>query len=182
MGVGADPLVTRARQGDRAALEELCRREWRPIYGLIYRSVREVAEAQDLTQEVFLRALRAFDRYQDRGVPFHAFLAQVARNLLRDRWRRHKPALVELDLAGEIASGLVGPEDQVVASDERAELLRALAILPEDHRLVLRLRLIEGRTSEEVAQLMGRSPGAIRQLQRRALVALRDALREESRR
>ncbi|HUG16146.1 MAG TPA: sigma factor, partial [Thermomicrobiales bacterium] len=62
-----DDLVRQAQSGSRTALEELCRREWRPVYDLVYRTVQNRDEAQDLTQEVFLRALRSLDRFQDTG-------------------------------------------------------------------------------------------------------------------
>ncbi|HEX5502222.1 MAG TPA: sigma factor [Thermomicrobiales bacterium] len=62
--MGDDPLLERARRGDRQALEELCRREWRPVYALVYHAVQDRAEAEDLTQEVFLRALRSLGRYR----------------------------------------------------------------------------------------------------------------------
>lgn len=179
--MAADPLLRRAQEGDPAALEELCRREWRSVYALVYRTVGQAAEAQDLTQEVFLRALRTLDRYEDTGAPFRSYLAQVARNLIRDRWRKRQPALVELEQAGQFPARGIGPEEEAVAAAERAEIMRLLATLPDDQQTVLRLRLIEHRPAAEVAELMRRSPGAVRQLQRRALLALRAALREESR-
>lgn len=78
-------LLERAQRGDLDALEEICDREWRPVYGIVYQAVRNVGEAQDLTQEVFLRALRSLPRYRDMGVPFGAYLGTIARNLIRDR-------------------------------------------------------------------------------------------------
>ena len=89
-------LLQRAQAGDRAAIEELFGREWRPIYGLIYRAVQNRSEAQDLTQEVFLRAFRSLDRYHDTGKPFHQYLTTIALNLLRDRWRTRKPPSADL--------------------------------------------------------------------------------------
>ena len=86
--MGNDPLVERAQQGDAEALDELFRREWRPIFGMAYSALNDRNDAQDVTQEAFLRALRRLDRYQHRGVPFHAYLATIARNLIRDRGDR----------------------------------------------------------------------------------------------
>ena len=93
-----DRLLRRAQRGDVAALEELCEREWRPVYGVVYQAVRDRHEAQDLTQEVFLRALKSLDRYQHTGAPFSAYLATIARNMVRDRWRRRQPVTVGLDV------------------------------------------------------------------------------------
>jgi DNA-directed RNA polymerase specialized sigma24 family protein len=80
-------LLHRARLGDRRALDELCRRNWKPVYRSFARLTRDPAEAEDLTQEVFLRALRSLPRFEDRGLPFTAYLLQIAHNLARDRWR-----------------------------------------------------------------------------------------------
>jgi RNA polymerase sigma-70 factor (ECF subfamily) len=174
--VAGEQLLDNIQLGDRQALEELCRREWRPIYGLVYSAVRDSGEAQDLTQEVFARALRSLPRYRDTGVPFHAYLATIARNLLRDRYRDSRPASVELTDALGLESGDAGPEERAISASESARVHTALATLPADYQRVLRLRVLDGRSTEEVAATLGRSPAATRQLQHRAVVALRSAL------
>jgi RNA polymerase sigma-70 factor (ECF subfamily) len=176
-----DDLLERASRGDRAALEELCRREWRPVYGIAWHALGNVAEAQDLTQEVFLRALRSLDRYRVTGAPFSAYLATIARNRLRDGWRSRRPPPVALDHAVVLPDLDVGPEAAAIATDERQRLHAALGHLPADYQTVIRLRILDGLSAADVGQIMGRSPDAIRQLQRRALVALRAALSEGSR-
>ncbi len=184
--MGDDQLLRQARDGDRRALDELCHREWRPVYALLYHGVRDRAEAQDLTQEVFLRALRSLDRYREGAAPFGAYLATIARNLLRDRWRRKALGFVDLDQldyvdnAARAAGGEADPLERLLADAEHDRLCRALAALPADYQTVIHLRIVEGRAGAEVARLMGRSPDAVRQLQHRALVALRAALCEES--
>ncbi len=176
-----DDLLKSAQRGDPVALEELCRREWKPVYALVYRAVQNRVEAQDLTQEVFLRALKSLDRYRDTGTPFRAFLATVARNLLRDRWRRKTPYLVDLEKAHELVSPTDGPEEWALAESSLAPLRQAFGALPSEYQTVIRLRILEARAVGEVATLMGRTPGAIRQLQRRAIVSLRNTLHEGSR-
>ncbi|CAN5818306.1 sigma-70 family RNA polymerase sigma factor [soil metagenome] len=171
-------VVQRALRGERIALEELCQAEWRPIYGLIYHTVQNRTEAQDLTQEVFLRALRLLDRYQVTESPFHAYLTTIARNLLRDRWRRRKLSTIPLIDAFDIGSNTPGPEPLALATIEREVLERAFRTLPDDYQTVIRLRILEERSSPETGELMGRSPDAVRQLQRRALGALRQALEQ----
>jgi RNA polymerase sigma-70 factor (ECF subfamily) len=168
-----DDLLGRARRGDQHALEELCQREWRPVYALAYHALGNVADAQDVTQEVFLRALRSLDRYQVTEAPFAAYLAVIARNLLRNRARQR--ANIALD--NEAPSGASGPEALAVAATEVERMWAALRDLPADQRRVIELRLSEGRSAAETAQLLGRSPDAVRQLQHRALVTLRARLR-----
>lgn len=172
-------LLRRAQEGDRAAVEELFGREWRPIYGLIYRTVQNRSEAQDLTQEVFLRAFRSLDSYQDSGKPFHQFLTTIALNLLRDRWRTRKPPSADIDSIPPIPSDDLDPQDYLLLNADSAMLQSALATLSNDHRRVIQHRIIEGRSGQETGKLMGRNPDAIRQLQRRALTAMRATLREE---
>ncbi len=179
--MGDDPILTRARRGDRRALEELCHREWRPVYALLYAAVRDRAEAQDLTQEVFLRALGALGHFRAGEAPFRAFLKVIARNLLRDRWRGRRPSPVDLALIREVPSGDADLAEASAAAAERAQLLLALGTLPDDYQAVVRLRLLEGRAGAETAIILGRSPAAARQLLHRALGALRAALQQELR-
>jgi RNA polymerase sigma-70 factor (ECF subfamily) len=178
MTVELDSTLVRAQRGDSAALEEICRREWRPVYLLVYRTVQNQAEAQDLTQEVFLRALRSLDRFQDTGTPLHSWLVTIALNLLRDRWRRRPPHTTDIDMVHGLATREPGPEQLVLADLDRAAVRAALASLPGDYQTVIQLRVLEARPSAEVAEMMGRRPDAVRQLQRRALAALRETLLE----
>ena len=175
-----DRLLRRAQRGDRDALEELCNREWRGVYGVVYQAVRNRPEAQDLTQEVFLRALKSLDQYRHNGVPFSAWLATIARNLVRDRWRSKRPATVNLTDAPEMPSRGIGPEERAIQSSEHQRMHSALASLSPDHQAVIRLRVLDGLPAAEVARIMNRNPAAVRQLQRRALAALRSQLLEES--
>lgn len=167
-----------ATHGDDAP-EAVYRREWRTLYGLVYRAVRHRAEAQDLTQEAFARALPTLDRAPP-GPRTRAFLTTIARNLLRDRWRRRAPQPIALDEQVLPPADDGDPLALALAAAERDELWRAFAALPADYRRVLHLRIVEGRPTAEVAAALGRSPDACRQLQHRALVALRDRLRQEA--
>jgi RNA polymerase sigma-70 factor (ECF subfamily) len=163
----------------RAEIEETCRNEWRPIYDLMYRTVQNRAEAQDLTQEVFLRAVRSFERYEDHGDSMHGLLVTVALNLLRDRWRRRRPAPTNVEDLPYLATSVPGPEQRALDGLDDAAVQMALERLPDEQQRVIRLRVIEGRSSQEVAELLGRNAAAIRQIQRRALLELREALRTE---
>jgi RNA polymerase sigma-70 factor (ECF subfamily) len=178
--MGVDDLVWRAAQGDERAIEELFRREWPAVYRLLSLAVPDAAEAQDLTQEVFLRAFERLDRYQPTAAPFRAYLHAIARNLVRERWRRLGVRLVPL----EQAAGLADPvrvDEHVTETLAIEEVQRALQALPAEYQRVIRLRLLEGRSTADVAAAMNRSPGAVRVLQYRALAELRNRLRERAR-
>jgi RNA polymerase sigma-70 factor (ECF subfamily) len=179
MGHG-DELLQKAQQGDQAAIEALFRREWRPVYRLIYRSLPDPAEAQDLAQEVFIRALTSLDRFQPTTTPFAGYLAVIARNLLRDRWRKQSPPTASDTQAAHLVSTAAGPEQVALMADEQTRIAALLAPLPADYRRVIELRVLEGRPTNEVAALMGRSPGAIRILQHRAITTLRQQMHEGS--
>jgi RNA polymerase sigma-70 factor (ECF subfamily) len=184
VGAGADDstLLAAARSGDDRALDALCRRNWKPVFRSFARFTDSPAEAEDLTQEVFLRALRSLPRFEDRGLPFAAYLLRIADNLARDRWRAgsRRPVVVS-----ELPDGVApepGPDHLALDGDRRDALQAALDILSPDHRAVLRLRILEGRSTAEVARLIHRSPPAVRQLQVRALNALRAALGDDDNR
>jgi RNA polymerase sigma-70 factor, ECF subfamily len=177
---GAD-LLARAQRGDRAALDELCREEWPAVYRLVAGRLASRQEAEDVTQEVFLRALRHLDAYRSGSGSFRPYLIAVARNLLRDRWRsERRVGWADAD-PDSLATGERGPEAAALAAEERAALAAGLARLSPAYRSVLRLRLLEGRSAADTAALLGRSPEAVRQLQHRALVALRAALAGDER-
>jgi RNA polymerase sigma-70 factor (ECF subfamily) len=173
-------LLRLARSGDQQALETLCRRYWRPVYRSLARYTSDPGEAEDLTQEVFLRALRALPRYTDRGVPYLAYLLRISANLARDRWRAGPARVVPVASIPDRPAPGPGPDGLAVASDRRAALLRALDRIAPDHRTVLRLRILEGRTATEVGAMTGRSAAAVRQLSVRALAALRTVLAEQA--
>ena len=80
-------LPSLAGAGDRGAIETLCQRGWRPVYRSFARYTRDPAEAEDLTQEAFLRVLLALPQFTDQGVPYTAYLLRIAANLARGRWR-----------------------------------------------------------------------------------------------
>jgi RNA polymerase sigma-70 factor (ECF subfamily) len=173
-----DELLQKAQQGDQAAIETLFRREWRPVYRLIYRSVMDRAEAQELTQDVFIRALTSLDRFHPTSTPFAGYLAVIARNLLRDRWRKQTPQAAGDTQVAQLVSPAAGPEQVALIADELTRITALLAPLPADYRRVIELRVLDGRSTDEVAALMDRSPGAIRILQHRAITTLRKQMHE----
>lgn len=171
--LGERSLVEAARRGDERALDRLCRNEWAGVLRIVRTSVTDPEEAEEITQEVFARAIASLPRFVVTGAPFHAYLGQIARNLLRDRWRHEQscPGL-EQDVPDVPAPG-PAPEAVVLAADQRQVLLNAIEHLPPRYREVLRLRVIEGRTAAEIGARWGRSPEAVRQIQHRAVLALR---------
>ena len=172
-------LLPLAQAGDRLALEALCQRNWRPVYRSFARYTSDPFEAEDLTQEVFLRALRSLPKFADTGAPYTSYLLRIAANLARDRWRAGPARAVPTGQVPDQPVPGPGPDGVAVANARRAALVSALDRLAPDQRAVLRLRILEGRSSAEVGTLTNRSPAAVRQLQVRALAALREALGDQ---
>lgn len=172
-----DPrLVLRAEAGEKEALEELCRSSWKSIYRFVSQRCDSTAEAEDLTQTVYLRALSSRPLFQDRGIPFEAYLFRTARNLLVDRWRAAASRSISFTAISEDDGRGHVQEPLADLVEDRDELLRAFGQLTPAHQQVLHLRLIEGRSSAEVATMIGSTPPAVRQMQVRALSALRAAM------
>jgi RNA polymerase sigma-70 factor (ECF subfamily) len=132
-----------------------------------------------LAGEVFVRAVESFSSFKRGDVPVQAWLFRIAHNLVIDHYRRaSKRKSVPIEDAGEIA-GLSDPFGEVDRKLSMEVVAQALAKLNAGQREVVSLRLIGGLSAEEAGQIMGRTPGAIRELQRTALKALRAHLGEE---
>lgn len=168
-------LVLKAQQGDVDAYGELYERHAPGIFRFLYAHLEHRQDAEDLTEEVFLRVWQALPRYHERGVPFQFYLLRIARNALIDHYRRRQHSDRQSDKSmDEMENQLAAPLDRPVgAAEHHQELVRCLSQLPEDHRTVLVLRYLNQLTPEETGLVMGRSAGAIRTLQHRALTALR---------
>jgi RNA polymerase sigma-70 factor (ECF subfamily) len=140
------------------------------VYAYVARRVKGRAEVEDLVSEVFRRALSGLHGYEARGAPFSAWLLRIAANAVVDRARRARrraAAPADAELVHEPS------EPERVDAESRAQLFRLVAALPADQRRVIELRFAEERSIREIAGLLGRTEGAVKQLQLRALAALR---------
>ncbi len=171
-------LIARAQRGEAEAFGELYERYLDPIYRYLHSWVGNSGDAEDLTETVFLRSFQALPRYQDRGLPFSAFLYRVARNVLVDhhRQRRVEEPIEESDHQG---GGPRELDEALIHRERTAAVRKALASLPPDYGEVIRLRLLLGLPTGTVAAWMGRSEAAARVLLFRALKALRQKLTDE---
>ena len=128
-----------------------------------------------MVADVFVRAMEALDRYEDRGLPFVAFLYRIARNAAIDKSRRTRPDLSMDDLTHHPESAQ-NVELEAVRALEHQALVTAMSKLKPDYREVLLLRFVEGYGAADVGKMTGRSEGAVRTLQHRALDRLRREL------
>jgi RNA polymerase sigma-70 factor (ECF subfamily) len=174
--LGDDELAERAKSSS-SAFGTLYDRHVRRIYSYIYYRVGQKAEAEDLTERVFVQALENLPRYEYRGAPFSAWLFRIAHNLVanwhRDTGRRPQAPLEE---AGDRQTERADPSAGALDAEEQRELRAAVARLPADRQLLLQMKFVEERSNADIAAQMGRTEGAVKALLHRTLVALRQEL------
>ncbi len=167
-------LIERAKEGDSSAFAALYEYYYADIYNFIYHRVGNVQFAEDLTAEVFLKALESIDSFTFRGIPFPAWLFRLTRNLMIDYSRTHpEPLEMTLPLEEGVLPTAEGRADDVYERKlTRRKMLQALNHLTEEQRDVVVLKFVEGFSNTDVAQILGKSEGAIKSLQHRALDSL----------
>lgn len=172
-------LIERAKR-DQEAFGQLYERYSQRIYQYIYYRTSSEPDAEDLAAKTFMRAWQHMANYDDRGVPFSAWLYRIAHNLVanwhRDRSRRK---VISLDDLSRWQVNEDGPEASALLAEDRAALLRAVRRLPAERQELLNLKFVELLSNAEIGDVMGRSEGAIKSLYHRTLLTLRDELQHE---
>jgi RNA polymerase sigma-70 factor, ECF subfamily len=163
-------LLVEAAQRDPARFCDLYEINFERVYAYVARRVPDRDEAEDLTADVFHRALAGLPRFEWRGAPFAAWLLRIAANAIADRW---KHSAQERDFYALDPKGEASTELSLEEVEQRAQIFRLVDGLPADQRRVIVMRFAEERNIGEIAQELGRSPGAVKQLQFRALENLR---------
>ena len=174
--------LVEAAQREPACFIELYETNFNLVYAYVARRVRHRAETEDLTADVFRRALQSLPRFKWTGAPFAAWLFRIASNLIADRAKRN--AKEEPASSGDAAlpspPQLQTPGEQQTDLEEcerRAQLFTLVDELPDDQRRVVVMRFAEEKSIGEIAGELGRSEGAVKQLQFRALENLRKRIR-----
>ena len=170
-------LVHRAMRKDATAFGQLYELHLDSIYRYIYYRVGNAAEAEDLTEQVFLKVWEHIGAYDDRGLPFAAWLYRMAHNLVIDHHRTRK---VSEPLSELLVEKSAGPQEIAELHMEMAEVAAALRRLSPDQQQIILLRFVQGCSHAEAALIMGKSEGALRALQCRALTSLHEALQTQN--
>ena len=165
-------LVGAAKAGDAEAFGRLFDRYHEPVYRYVAARIRRPSDAEDLAQLVFVKALEALPRYEQRGIPFGGWLFRLARNVVIDHLRTNREH-VELDALAERPDLGAGPEAQILARQEMDAVAEALDLLTDEQRDAIALRFFAGLSAREAAEAMGKQEGTVRGLQFRAIAALR---------
>jgi len=169
-------LIAKAQQGDKAALEQLIARYWQPVFRLACLKTGNGEDAQEITQETFLKAFRALPGYRETDASFKTYLGRIALNLITDFWRKkgRSPQVVALaDFQEPLADPAPLPEDSALSSERRESIGRMVAMLPAEQRQAVELRIFASLSVEETARVMGKTEAAVKMLQQRALRNLR---------
>jgi RNA polymerase sigma-70 factor (ECF subfamily) len=174
-------IIEQARRGDPQAWAELYERFSGSIFGYLYNRLRLSEPAEDLVAKTFMEALEGIGRFQGDLSGMRAWLFSIARHNLFDHLRRESRAEITPldDVAHEDLSRLApaaGPEDQAISAIERSRVLEAIGELSKDQQEVVLLRLNGGLTSKEIAEVVGKTAGAVKALQHRAMRALARSL------
>jgi RNA polymerase sigma-70 factor (ECF subfamily) len=170
-----EQLAEAARSLEEAAWAELYRRHARQVYAYVYYRLGDQHTAEDLTADVFVRALGSIKRYAYRGTPILAWLYRIAHHVtvdhLRDTSRRARHQANQ-------PHDVPDRRDTLRALDDRSDILRAIRGLTADQQQVVILRFYQGMSNAEVSKVMGKPEGAVKALQARALRSLRRILVE----
>ena len=176
--------LVEAAQQDRAHFADVYERYFELVYAYVARRVRDRAATDDLTSEVFRRALASIDRFKWTGPPFGARLLRIASNLIADRAKRSakenvsgdEPSLTGGQLPVDATRPSGSQQVQLEDAERRAWVIRMVDELPDDQRRVVRMRFAEEKSINESAVALGRTEGAVKQLQFRAFQSLRAKL------
>jgi RNA polymerase sigma-70 factor (ECF subfamily) len=176
--VSESRLIERAKAYDAEALSELYHRHANAIFRYVYHRVGNQAVAEDMLSDVFVRALEGLPAYRDTGRPFEAWLYRIAQarvvDYYRQRSRRQITSLDERLAAGDEAD----PRMLAANRDDSRRAWEAVNRLTEEQQQVISMRFIAGYSTQEVASLLGKTEGAVKALQHRALASLRRLLED----
>jgi RNA polymerase sigma-70 factor (ECF subfamily) len=165
-------LVQRAQEGDREALEELYLLHFDRIYSYLHMSVGNRHDAEDLTTQTFLKMLESIKRFRWQSAPFSAWLFRIAHNLAMDHFRATRRWQPEEDVPEPVGETEPSAEVAALQSIGRQSMLDLIEGLSQEQKQVLTLKFVFNLPNAEVATVLGKTEGAIKSLQHRALVSL----------
>jgi RNA polymerase sigma-70 factor (ECF subfamily) len=172
-------LVAQAQQGNRDALEELYLLHFDRIYSYLHMSVGNRHDAEDLTTQTFLKMLEAIGRFRWQSAPFSAWLFRIAHNLAMDHFRASKRWHPEEEVPEPPDAEEASAEEEAMYAIGRQSMLELIERLSADQQQVLTLKFVFNFPNADVATILGKTEGAIKSLQHRALVSLQKQIVRE---
>jgi RNA polymerase sigma-70 factor (ECF subfamily) len=172
-------LVDRAQQGEREALEELYLLHFDRIYSYLHMSVGNRHDAEDLTTQTFLKMLEAIGKFRWRSAPFSAWLFRIAHNLAMDHFRTTRRWQPEEEVPEPEPPEESAAEEEALESIGRRSMLELIENLSPEQQQVLTLKFVFNFSNGEAATILGKTEGAIKSLQHRALASLQRQLEKQ---
>ena len=170
------PLVERAQRGDRDALEELYLIYFDRIYSYVHMSVGNRHDAEDLTTQTFLKMLESIGKFRFQSAPFSAWLFRIAHNLAMDHFRAARRWQPEEEVPEPQGSEEASAEDEALQAIGRGSMLELIEGLSHEQQQVLTLKFVFNFGNAEAATILGKTEGAVKSLQHRALASLQKQL------
>jgi RNA polymerase sigma-70 factor, ECF subfamily len=172
-------IVRKAIEGDTVAFGQLYTNHITPIFRFVYFRVNNRADAEDLTQTVFLKAWNALPKFQEKGGSFLSWLYKIARNTVIDHWKKKKEVSVSdpATMFGLVEDPTESPAESLDKSNFIDRIRKSIKNLSDDQQEIIVLKFIEELTNKEISDLTGKSEDAIRALQYRGLRGLRGYLK-----
>ena len=175
--VDSQQILDAAISGDLYAFGILYQEHVQKIYNYIYYRTGNSSDAEDLTARVFQRALHHITRFKKKGVPFSAWLYRIAHNLVANWYRdNNRKKEIPLEDLSNVAIKQQLPEVSIINSQEIAALLNCIHKMSSERQLLIILKYLEEMTNKEIAQIMGKSEGAVKSLYHRTLFELREKM------
>ena len=175
-------LVVQAKNGEEVAFDELHHMYVAPIYRFVYANIRNADDAEDITQSVFVKAWMALPKYKDQGKPFSSWLYRIAKNEIIDLSRKKKN--VSLDDLPEtshpIGEDKEHPSFLVESKENAALIMESLVCLTSEQKEALVMKFMNDLSNKEIAAVSGKSEAGVRQMQSRALRALRQYFKDKN--
>ena len=169
-------LVDAAKAGDQAALSELYQTYFPRLYRYILARTGNSYDAEDLTEEVFMRVLQAIKRFEHRKAPFSAWLFRIAHNAVISQRRKETARGRSSQLNDGMQVDTAGPEELAEKHVALSEVMQAAKTLPDAQRQVISLRFAAGLTVAETARAMGKGEGNVKVIQHKAIAKLREMM------
>ena len=175
-------LVDAAKAGDQAALSELYQTYFPRLYRYILVRTGNSYDAEDLTEEVFMRVLQAIKRFEHRKAPFSAWLFRIAHNAVISQRRKETARGRSSQLNDGMQVDSAGPEELAEKHVALSEVMQAAKSLPDAQRQVISLRFAAGLTVAETARAMGKGEGNVKVIQHKAIAKLREMMGQPKKR
>ena len=173
-------LVERAQKGEEDALEQLYLLHFDRIYSYLHMSVGNRHDAEDLTTQTFLKMLESIGKFRWQSAPFSAWLFRIAHNLAMDHFRANRRWQPEEEVPEPPDAEEISAEDEAMHSIGRQSMLELIENLSADQQQVLTLKFVFNFANAEAATILGKTEGAIKSLQHRALVSLQKQVEQPS--